>query len=245
MSNPTRFPSGISTQKVTQPFGNFPLPDPVTLSCYNNDFFTYNAVDWTVTAGGAGSGIAVDGTVAGGAIKITTATSGTESLVLATAPCIFTAATSTIPGLRTWFSARVTLDATVANPDYAIGLGAGGVATFNSATDGVYFTKATGATVWSFVIKASSTATTFALPTTTVPVNSQVIQLGYYYDGTSFFIFFNNALIATVGPTGSLGAVTNLPASTVVLAPFASNSFHTATSILEIDYILAASDIGR
>lgn len=240
MGTPTRFPNGLSTQAIGKQLGNFPLPDPLAVSVYSNDFFTYAAGDWTVTAGGAGSSIAVDATVAGGAIKITTATSGTESLALATAPCIFTS------GKQTWFSARITLDATVANPDYAIGLGAGGVATFNAATDGVYFTKATTATVWSLVIKASSTATTIALPSTTVPTASQTLQIGYYYDGTTIYVFFNKVMIGTVGTNGSLGTtLANLPASTVMLLPFASNSFHTATSTLGIDYMLAACDTGR
>lgn len=240
MGTPTRFPNGLSTQAIGKVLGNFPLPDPLAVSVYNNDFFTYAAGDWTVTAGGAGSGIAVNAAVSGGWIKVTTATSGTESLVLTTTPCIFTA------GKPTWFSARVTLDATVANPDYAIGLGAGGVATFNAATDGVYFTKATTATVWSLVIKASSTATTIALPASTVPTASQTLQLGFYYDGSSIYVFFNKVMIGSVGATGTLGtSLANLPASTVELAPFASNSFHTATSTLDIDYMLAACDNGR
>lgn len=240
MGTPTRFPNGIATQAVGKVLGNFPMPDPTDLSVYFNDFHTYAAGDWTVTAGGAGSGIAVDATVVGGSIKITTATSGTESLALTTSPCIFSA------GRQTWFAARITLDATVANPDYAIGLGAGGVATFNAATDGVYFTKATTATVWSLVIKASSTATTIALPATTVPTASQTLTLGYYYDGTRLFVYFNGVMIGTVGTNGSLGTtLANLPASTVMLNPFASNSFHTATSVLSVDYMLAAYDVLR
>jgi hypothetical protein len=63
-----------------------------------------------------------------------------------------------------------------------------------------------------------------------------------------FYIFFNGVMIGTVSDgnfvTGSLGSsLANLPASTIMLAPTALNAFHTGTSLLSIDYILAA--VGR
>jgi hypothetical protein len=242
MATPVRFPSGVSTERLTHPLGNFPMPDPVKNIVYSNDFFTYAAGDWTVTAGGAGSSVAATAATLGGAIVITTATSGTESII-GQPSFNFNPATSLLGGLQTWFHARVTLDATVAQPDYAIGLMKGTPTTFNGATDGVWFTKATTATVWSLVIKAAAgSTTTIALPATTVPTASQTITLSFYFDGkTLLYVYFNNVCIGTVGPNGTLGtSLANLPASTILLAPAFSNSFHTGTSLLTVDYVLAA-----
>ena len=42
MGNPTRFPSGVSTQSKTAPLGDYPLPDPFhTGSSSSKDVYTY------------------------------------------------------------------------------------------------------------------------------------------------------------------------------------------------------------
>lgn len=250
MATPTRFPYGLSVERITHPLGNLPLPNPHNIYMYQNDFSTYAAGDWTVTAGGAGSGVATT-TGIGGQLAITTATSGVESIVGSTLGFNFTNFTSAANGLKTWFRTRVTLDATVANPDYQVGLCTAS-ATFNGNTDGVYFTKASAASVWSFVLRKASTSTTVALPSLTLPVNSAVIDLAYFFDGRGlFWIYFNDQLIGTYGTAnngtlGSLGSdLTNLPLSTTGLGVTLLNGFHTATSVLTVDYVLAGVEIVR
>lgn len=257
--SPVRMPAGFQNVDYSQaaftegetnyngarnshPLWMYPAQDNNRLIDYDNDFHTYAAGDWTVVAGGAGSGVALSAGV-GGILTVTTATSGTES-IKGNASFNFTPATSSAAGLQTWFMAQVTLDATVANPDYAIGLTAGAASSFNSATDGVYFTKATGASVWSLVIKASSTATTIALPASTVPSNSQNVNLAFYFDGkATLYVYFNKVCIGTVGPNGTLGTdLSNLPVAATPLGITFLNSFHTATSALSIDYVMAASE---
>lgn len=234
---PTRLNKGVTTDSVTQPLGMFTLPNPNDSCVYANDFNTYLASDWTVVAGGAGSGVAL-AAGAGGTIALTTATSGTESIA-GNPSFYFNPTTSSVAGSQTWFTAKIKLDATVANPDYALGLtkGTPGLA---SPTDGVYFTKATGATVWSLVVKAAAGATsTFALPAITVPTASQTLELSFYFDGKEIDVFFNRVKIYTVTD------LTNLPANTVFLAPSFANVFHTATSLLTVDYVLAAAELDR
>ena len=188
----------------------------------------------------------------GGQLLVTTATSGVESITggLNTA---FVNATSSINGLKVWFRARVLLDATVANPNYEIGLTTA-TATFNGNTDGVYFTKPTATANWNFVIKGAGTATTVALPTngTGIPTGSTWIDLGYYFDGKGmFYIYFNNICIGTYGANnsgmvGSLGSsLVNLPLATVLLGPTFLNGFNTATSLLTVDFVYAACEIAR
>lgn len=245
---PTRLYNGVGTVQSTHPLGAFPLPNPQHVYVDQDDFARYLASDWVVTAGGAGSSAALT-TGVGGQLLITTATSGVESITGGLGHN-FTNATSAVNGLKTWFRARVKLDATVANPDYQIGLTTA-CTTFNGATSGVYFTKATAAAVWSFVIRTASTSTTVALPALTVPTASQIIDLAYYFDGKGmFWIYFNNELVGTYGTTnvaeGSLGSsLANLPAATVFMGPTFLNAFHTGTSLLTVDYYLAATEIAR
>lgn len=249
---PTRLYNGVTTARVTEAFGMYPLPLRSQVYEHFDDFNTYAGGDWTVTAGGSGSGVAITpGT--GGLITITTATSGVESIVSEALGCNFTNATSSANGLKTWFRARIKTDATVANPDYQIGLCTAS-ATFNGNTDGVYFTKATGATAWSFVIRTASTSTTVALPTTgTGAVASATwYDMAYYFDGKGmFYIYFNNIMIGTYGtsPNGAVGSLgsslANLPASTVLLGTTLLNGFHTATSTLEVDFTHAACEVAR
>jgi len=251
-TTPTRLFNGLSTEKITNPLGMFPLPNRGAgrICVYENDFNTYAAGDYTVVAGGAGSAAAL-AAGAGGWLVLTTATSGTEAIT-GNPSFNFTSATSSAAGLQTWFEARVLLDATVAQPDYTIGLTKGALTTINSATDGVYFTKATTATSWSLVIKAAAGATTTIVLPNTTPVASAIIDLAYYFDGKGmFYIYFNKALVGTYGSspngaTGSLGSsLVNLPASTILMGPTLLNAFHTGTSLLTADYLLAAVEIAR
>ena len=248
MGVPTRLNNGVGTVVSTHPLGMFPLPNPHMVYKDEDDFTRYLASDWVVTAGGAGSSVALT-TGVGGQLLNTCATSGVESITGGLGINI-TNATSAVNGLKTWFRARVTLDATVANPDYQIGLTTA-CTTFNGATSGVYFTKATTATVWSFVIRTASTSTTVALPATTVPTASQVVDLAWYFDGKGmFYIYFNNVCIGTYGTSGStlgtLGSdLSNLPAATIYMGPTFLNAFHTATSTLTVDYYLAACEVTR
>ena len=248
MATPTRLDNGVGTVKITHPLGMYPLPNPFQVFYQFDDFAAFRTVDWTTTAGGAGSAAALTAGI-GGLFLITTATSGAESIQHTTGDISFTNSTSAVNGLKVWFQTRLLMDATVANPDYQVGLASANT-TFNGATDGVYFTKATGATTWSFVVKAGSTATTVAIPGTT-PVSSAWIDLAYYFDGKGmFYIYFNKVCVATygTGPTsvGSLGSsLANLPGPTVMLAPVFLNGFHTGTSLLTLDYQLAACEVNR
>jgi len=245
---PTRLYNGVGTVQSTHPLGMFPLPNPQHVYVDQDDFTCYLASDWVVTAGGAGSAVALT-TGVGGQLLNTCATSGVESITGGLNVNI-TNATSAVNGLKTWFKARIKLDATVANPDYQVGLTTA-CTTFNGATSGVYFTKATAAVVWSFVIRTASTSTTVALPASTVPTASQWLELAWYFDGKGmFWIYMDGNLIGTYGTTntatGNLGSdLANLPAATIFMGPTFLNAFHTGTSLLTVDSYLTACEVVR
>jgi hypothetical protein len=249
-TTPTRLFNGVTTAKVTEALGMFPLPLQSQVYNYFNDFTTYAAGDWTVTAAGGG-GITLT-TGVGGILQNQATTSGVESITGGLNVNIVNA-TSSISGQKAWFRARVQTDATVANPDYQIGLTTA-CTTFNGATSGIYFTKATTATAWSFVIRTASTSTTVALPTagTGVPTASTWYDMAWYFDGRGmFYIYFGNVCIGTYGssPNGAVGSLgsdlSNLPASTVYMGPTLLNGWHTATSVLLVDFVYAACEVAR
>jgi hypothetical protein len=254
MGTPSRFPNGISTDRVGMVTGNYPLPNPSDTIEYFNDFNTYAAGDWTVNAGGGGSGNALSAGV-GGILTLTAATSGVQS-IKGNGSFAFKATTASATGTQMWFNANVTLSSTVANPDYQLGLVKGTMSSALNETDGVYFWKKTGATVagtdtaWNLIIKAAAgSTTTIRLPTATLPVDAATVQMGYYYDAKpdpTLFIYWNGNCVGTVGSTGTLGtSLANLPASTILLSPCALVGWNTGTVTMGIDYMLVAQDSAR
>ena len=255
MGTPSRFYNGINTERANgNPLSNMPFPDMNNIQLYTNDFFTYNAGDWTVNAGGAGSGTAVN-TTSGSSITLTWATSGVQANSLTSSFITIVPASSSAVGTQVWFDTSLLMYSTVATPGYVAGLTAGALTTVTAMTDGIYFTKAAAASTWSIVLKSTAGSTsTFALPNTTT-ANSAQISLSFYYDGKptpTLFVYYNQALVGTLrdgtaGDPGSLGTagvnnLANLPASTVYLQP----SFVLGTGgTLGVDYVTAATDIAR
>lgn len=273
MAAPTRYPAGVSTEVVGSALGNLPFLNPNRIVDYDNDFLAYVSSDWTLVADGGSTAIALTAGV-GGRLRLSAATSGAGSMQLKSNAFAFQPTTSSVAGTQFWFNTGLILDPTIANPDYMAGMMKGAIATFNAATDGVYFTKATGAPVagtstgWNIVLKAAAGGTsTFPLPAITLPVASDIISLSYYYDGKSnptLYVYAGNAaigskpvLVGTLGNglsgynnPGSLGTagannLANLPGSTIFLTPSFYNGWHTGTSVLDIDYVLAACEYAR
>jgi hypothetical protein len=273
MAAPTRYPAGVSTETVGTALGNLPFLNPNRIVDYDNDFLTYVAGDWTLVADGGSTAIAITAGT-GGRLRLSAATSGAGSMQLKSNAFAFQPSTAALAGTQFWFQTGLILDATVANPDYMVGMMKGAIATFNAATDGVYFTKASGAPVagtttgWNIVLKAAAGGTsTFPLPAITLPVSSDTISLSYYYDAKpnpTLYVFagcaaigVNDVLVGTLGNgasgynnPGSLGTagvnnLANLPGATVLLTPSFYNGFHTGTSVLDIDYVLAACEYAR
>jgi hypothetical protein len=256
MGNPTRFKNGVTNNSgagiVTS---NMPIPDYTNINVYQDDFNHYVASDWTVVAGGAGSGTAIG---ANGGMVLTWATSGIQSNKLAAASWYFNPATSSKAGQQIWFEAGV-VPSDGSAPRFEMGLTNG---TPNASTDGVWFTKAAAGRVWQLNIRtASGTPSVFNLPTIANTVDTALASLGYYYDGKptpTLYVYFGgtvggvvgNYMIGAVTPAGATGGVTfvsgtndltALPASTMGLAP--SFSIATAVGTFNVDYLTAACEI--
>lgn len=242
MGNPTRFLNGVTNNRINSPTGNLPVPDHNNLVIYQNDFFQYAAGDWTVVAGGAGSGTALSTSILGGALALTWGTSGTQSNVMTGGAFSFSPATSSASGLQFWFEAGLVLPADTSAPNYVVGVIKGTIA---STTDGVYFTKAAAGTAWQIVIKAAAASTTtVTLPSPAVAVNSARTSIGFYYDGRgnpTLYVYYGGVCVGTFGANGNLGTLVNLPLSTIQLNP--AFAIGTAAGPLNVDYLTCACEI--
>lgn len=242
MGNPTRFKNGVTNNGINAPTGNMPVPDRNNLCIYQNDFLQYTAGDWTVVAGGAGSGTALSTSIVGGALALTWGTSGTQSNTLIGGAFAFNPATSSGNGLQFWFEAGLVLPADTSAPNYVIGAIKGAP---TAPTDGVYFTKAAAGTAWQIVIKAAAASTTtVTLPSPAVAVNSARTSIGFYYDGRgnpTLYVYYGGICVGSFGANGTLGTLANLPLGTILLNP--TMAIGTAAGPLNVDYLTCACEI--
>lgn len=242
MGNPTRFKNGVTNNGINTPTGNLTVPDRNNLCIYQNDFLQYTAGDWTVVAGGAGSGTALSTSIVGGALALTWGTSGTQSNTLTGGAFAFNPATSSGNGLQFWFEAGLVLPADTSAPNYVIGAIKGAP---TAPTDGVYFTKAAAGTAWQIVIKAAAASTTtVTLPSPAVAVNSARTSIGFYYDGRgnpTMYVYYGGICVGSFGAHGTLGTLANLPANTILLNP--TMAIGTAAGPLNVDYLTCACEI--
>jgi hypothetical protein len=242
MGNPTRFKNGVTNNGINTPTGNMPVPDRNNLCIYQNDFLQYTAGDWTVVAGGAGSGTALSTSIVGGALALTWGTSGTQSNTLIGGAFAFNPATSSGNGLQFWFEAGLVLPADTSAPNYVIGAIKGAP---TAPSDGVYFTKAAAGTAWQIVIKAAAASTTtVTLPSPAVAVNSARTSIGFYYDGRgnpTMYVYYGGICVGSFGANGTLGTLANLPLGTILLNP--TMAIGTAAGPLNVDYLTCACEI--
>ena len=253
-SPPVRFPSGVATSPKGYVFGEYPQGlTPPRVNEYFNDFNTYAAGDWTVTAT-TGTSALIDAN--GGKLVQTTAASAsdTQAQQLVKKSYAFTA------GAQLWFSINVALN-DVTNTAFAAGM-TNSISAL-TPTDGVYFNKLTATNVLNAVIRAASVSTT--IPLGVLAINTPY-TLSFYYDGkpTPTLYFFTTIGLATPtafaqpyfsggnqinGEASADGAnpntLVNLPPPSTLLdlgfgiASTAVASVKTAT----VDYVLGSCEI--
>lgn len=247
MPVPVRYPSGVATSPPKFLYGNFPAPTPPRVAQYFNDFSTYAAGDWTVTAS-TGTTALTSG--AGGKIIQSTAASNND----VQANEQVTTSWQFIAGAQLWFNINVALsDAT--SSLFLAGL-ANTFATM-APTDGVYFSKAAASTTLNLIVRKASTSTTIAVGTM---ANATAYSLGFYYDGkesptlyvySSIGLPANNAFGQPYYPGGvvvaaagaeSANVLTNLPTAALTLG-FGVKAGAVAIKTSTVDYVLAAQEV--
>ena len=161
-TRPARFTQGISTYVPRHLMGSFPVvPTPVQVSL-TEDFLPFRQTDYTVTT--AVSGTAVAFSQIGGAVKLATSASATDTIWLAKGNATggFGAGFQFQAQNQMWMDTRMAYPRTVLNAnDTNIYWGLFDNVVPTSASNGVYFIKPAGGTSVNFVIKKAGTVTTF------------------------------------------------------------------------------------
>jgi hypothetical protein len=255
---PSRFLSGVATQKPNTLYGNYPFPCPPDCGTYFNDFFTYLAGDWTVAPA---TGTSVLNSQNGGVLRLTTGAVSGNGQGNALNPASITIT----PGFQSWFAILITLPLTSV-PNFIVGLTAGGA---NAPTNGVYFSKPTVSQVVSMIINKASTPTT--MTNTTTCADATQLALGWFYDGrpTPTLYGFSSTALTSLGYLGTafaqpqifggamfgamggdqtvaaaLQPLTNLPI--VALQPSFFVQTNAASAVtMDVDYVFGSTEIPR
>ncbi len=255
----TRETSGVSTSAPNYVFNNYPKPTPPRIYEYFNDFSTYAAGDWTVTAVGGGTSALSDAN--GGKLVATTgaSTNDIQGNQLTKKTFAFTT------GSQVWYSINIALT-NATNAAFMAGLADSFVGL--APTDGVYFSKLAASTTLTAVIRAASTSTTVTLNSSArTMANATAYTLSFWYDGVSKLYFYTTIGLAANGfnapgngtgyysggsqiagyassETGATNSLANLPATTTLLtAGFAAQAGTTVAQVATIDYLLAGEEI--
>jgi hypothetical protein len=224
MSTPTRSPNGVTTARITEPLGQFILPDVTKSHVYFNDFDTYAAADWTVTEVGVATQALTNED--GGVLLVTNAAADDDSSFSQKVGESFLMAS----GKKAWFEARLKVsDAT--QSDWVVGLQITDTTPL-AVTDGIYFRKDDGDANIDFVVIKDSVATT----ATAIAVNADAtyIKLSFYYDGVDEIVYFVDGV--RQGKT----VTTNLPDDEALTVSYGIQNGEAVAKTMSVDYILAA-----
>jgi hypothetical protein len=240
---PTVFTSGVTTEFPGEAMKELGLPSPVHFAAYFNDFFQYEAGDWTLTQQGGGT---VSNTAfVGGAVNSVTTTSSNDfnSNQLKAAAFGLVPQSSTLAGRKTFFRVRYqTPDSTT--PAWFLGLVNTNTTPFSSGiTDGIYFSKAAGSQ--SVVVSNVVGGTVNNTATLGNDVDATLRDLAIYYDGSHADILIYDSQTADSNfPDKLTGLAAVFRSATVTTANlnliFAVENGTTAAKTLTVDFIGAA-----
>ncbi len=224
MSDPTRFPNGVTNVKPSAPMGKFSLPDPASAHIYMEDFDYYTAADWIVTT--VGTSFQQIGQGDGGILNVFPSLTPGDSIFSNKDGENFLF----IEGEKLWFDCRFKTNNEI-DSDMVMGLQVVDTTPL-SVSAGVYFRKSDGAATVDLVVVRSSTET---IETVATMEDGTFIRLSYFYDGASEIKYFVNGV-----HSGTVGTE-NLPDS-LDRQTISFGAAHSSPGTMEIDYIMAAKE---
>lgn len=244
---PIRYPSGISTDYPFGPLANFGMPNPFAYHVLRDDF-DFLRTEYTATKTSAGTIATQSGD--GGRLLMTT-NAGTP---LATDICAIQmpfagfVRPAADAGKKLFFLTRIKAADWTA-PEISVGL-IQTTATPFTVTDGIYFNKAAGATVFTLKNAITSVITTLALPAAAYAlVNNVDIDLAFYVDRAGIiYAYINAKLVGWLPPNNQPGvkgpAASFTPAITTAAmnATLAVRSGGAASKTLDVDFALWAKE---
>lgn len=255
MPTPVRFTSGLTQDAPWQPLALSGFPNPFFYHVSASDFDTYGASEWTPTATGNGGAALAAGD--GGILALSTNNSTPLATDIASiqrpvAAFTFVPATSSVAGKKSFFLTRLQVsDAT--NAAFVCGLMNTTTTPF-AATDGLYFSKASGAANNLVLISmVGSTPTTLTIPTAAYTLsNNTNIDLAWSFDGKgNVYAYVNGNMVGYIPQSGTGSTTPNRGGvasfsptlTTATLNPtLAIQSGTTSSKSMSVDFVLAARE---
>ena len=235
MATPTRFTNGVTTVTKPNPLGAYGLPDPTEWHTYFNDFDTYVAGDWTVTATGAGTQALANGD--GGLLLLTNAGADNDNIQLQKLGESFLLTA----GKRAFFKAKFKVsDAT--QSDFLIGLcvtdttlqgsidGAG-------VTDGIFFSKDDGDALLDVQCQKNATTGQTRVAGVATVVADTFLSVALAYDGVSELKYYVNDV-----QLGTLTATSAFLPDTTLTPSIAIQNGEAVAKTMTIDYFFASAE---
>ena len=232
MTTPSRFPYGVVNQTKQSMYGQFKSMVPQVYHQYFDDFDTYTAAAWTITATGAGTTALTD--VDGGAILLTNAAADNDARFHQKVGEGFLPAS----GKKIFFETRFTVsDAT--QIDWVVGLQVTDTTPLD-VTDGIYFQKDDGdANVDFYISKDATTGRSTTTAATTVTADT-FLELAFYFDGKRYVTLWKDRLqVGIVDLTTTLA--TYLPDTELTIS-FGVQNGEAVAKTMTVDYIFAAQE---
>lgn len=222
----TRLPSGITNVSAESMFADMVQSVPTIYHSYLNDFDTYVAADWVVTATGSTTQALTAGD--NGLLLLTNSAANADLLALQKTPAAFLLD----PVRKTFFAARFKVsDATLSS--LVMGLQVVDTTPLD-VTDGVYFLKSSASTAVSVISRKDATTGSTSASSVATMANDTFITLGWYYDANGKLLYMVNGTVV-----GSLSIASFFP-DTAVTVSFAIQNGEAVAKTMTLDYIYVA-----
>ena len=230
-SKVTRFPNGLTNNKINTNLCELGMLDPTKYFVFFNDFKDLLDIDatnvWVLTTTEAGSGDATEviSDAANGELLITNDNADDDCDFYQSVKEVF----KFVSGKKLWLKAKFkTSDAT--ESDIIMGLQIRDTTPL-AVTDGVFFQKDDGDAYLDFHVEKDSEATSATAVATLS--DATYVEVGFYYNGNDAIEYFvDNVKRGTV-------AVDNLPDDEELTVSFGVQNGEAVAKTMTVDYILA------
>ncbi len=219
----THYSDGHTNVGETALFAEMRQSDPTIYHAYPQDFDTYVAADWVVTATGSTTQALTAGD--GGLLLITNSAGATDLCALQKTPAGWTFET----GKKMFFRCRFKVsDATKSSLVFGIQVID---TTPLDVNDGAYFLKSAAATAVDFIVRKDTTTGSTKATHVTDMADDTYIELGWSYDGVNKVAYDVNRVVL-----GALDVTNSLPDTTCTVS-FAVQNGEAVAKTMTVDFV--------
>lgn len=224
----SRLPGGITNVAESSIFSDMKQPVPTIYGTYYNDFFSYVAADWVVTATGSTTQALAAGN--SGLLLLTNSAANNDLLALQKTPAM-----SLMDPLKpAFFSTRFKVD-NATNSAFVMGMQVIDTTPLD-VTDGIYFLKSAASAALSIISRKDATTGGTTVTNIGTVADDTFLTLGWYYDGVSKLTYsVNGAIVGAID-------ITNFFPDTNLTVSFAVQNGTAAARSMTVDWIYQSQE---